>query len=167
MTIVSFTYRHARFSYLAFRLLITQVVALAALPSCNSFKEPDFRNVENITLRQLGKKESVIRMDVRYYNPNKTRLKLKEANGEVWIDGKHLGPFRLDSLVHIPGKAEFTLPVSLQVEMERLVQNSLSLFLNKEVNVKLEGRAKVGKGIIFINYPIRYEEKQNLGKLLK
>lgn len=153
------------FSILPFRLL--SLAILLTFACCKSFKEPDFKNVENIKLSRLGKKESVLRMDVRYYNPNKTRLKLKEATGEAWIDDQFLGNFKLDTLVYVPGQAEFTLPVSLQVEMGPLVQNSLVLFLNKEVNVKLEGRARVGKGIIFINYPIRYEGKQNLGKLLK
>jgi hypothetical protein len=30
------------------------------------------------------------------------------------------------------------------------------------VKVKLEGKAKVGRGGIFVNYPIRYEGKQPL-----
>jgi len=140
---------------------------LAGLSSCQSLKEPEFRNVETIRLARVKRGEPILLMDVRYYNPNKTRLKLKEASGEAWLDGNFLGSFKMDSLVHIPGQGEFSLPVSLQVDMSKLLQNSLSAFLSKEVTVKIDGKAKVGKGIIFINYPISYEGKQNLEKMLK
>jgi hypothetical protein len=33
----------------------------------------------------------------------------------------------------------------------------------QEVKVKLDGNARVGRGGIFINYPIKYEGMQKLG----
>lgn len=146
-------------------LLLLLIIVL--LSSCQSFKAPEFRNVENIRLAKLGRAESTLLADVRYYNPNKTKLKLKEAHGEAWLDGTYLGNFTVDSLVHIPGEAEFSLPVSLRTDMSKILQNSLSAFLKKEVTIKIQGRAKVGKGIVYINYPINYEGKQELEKLLK
>jgi hypothetical protein len=37
---------------------------------------------------------------------------------------------------------------------------------SKEVMLRVEGKAKVGKGAIFINYPIRYEGKQRVDSLM-
>ena len=137
------------------------------LNSCDTLREPDFRSVENIRVARLGKSETTLTMDVRYYNPNKTRVKLKEAAGSAWMDGNFLGNFKMDSIVNIPANAEFTLPVSLEVDMKKLLRNSLAAILNKEVIIKLEGQAKLGKGFVFINYPIRYEGKQEVEKLLR
>lgn len=143
------------------------VFAVLLMASCDSYSEPEFRAVDNLQVSWVERQESILSMDVLYFNPNKARLKLKKASGEAWLDGTYLGRFSMDTLVHIPAKAEFTLPVTLQVDMSKLLQNSLVAFLNKEVTLRIEGKAKVGKGIIYINYPIRYEGKQDLEKLLK
>ena len=57
------------------------------LPSCNSFKEPDFKRIDNINLDKLGVKESTLSLNLYYFNPNNSKLKLKEVQGKAWLDG--------------------------------------------------------------------------------
>lgn len=143
------------------------VCLLSGLLSCTSFKEPDFRNVDNIRVGGSGNGSTTLSMNVHYYNPNNTRLKLKEAKGKAWLEGNFLGDFKMDTLVHIPARGEFSMPVVLDLDKKAILGNSLLSLLKKEVTIKMEGKAKVGKGIFFISYPIRYEGKQDLKKLLK
>ena len=143
------------------------VAAAYLMGSCNSMKEPDLRGIENVKMGKLGFKESTVSLDLHYFNPNKSRLKLKSAEGDAWVDERLLGHFIIDTLVHIPGKADFWLPAKLKVDMKNIPQNLSSAFLQKEVTIKIDGMARLGKGMIFINYPIHYEGKQNLGELLK
>ena len=137
------------------------------LGSCRAIREPEFRAVENLRVDRLGRTASALSLDILYHNPNKTRIKLKEAYGDAWLDGTFLGTFKMDTLINIPANGEFLFPVILEVDMKKLFQNSLSALLNKEVTIKLAGRARIGKGFVFINYPIRYEGKQDLEKLLR
>ncbi len=137
------------------------------LPSCRSIKSPDFVGIENPRLQSLDLNESTLAMDLRYFNPNKSRLKLKEAVGDAYIDGVMLGHFNMDTLINIPANEEFILPVKLKVDMKNVLKNSLATFLKNEVMIKLDGKAKVGKGSIFIRYPILYEGKQNISELLR
>jgi LEA14-like dessication related protein len=123
--------------------------------------------IENPRLESFGLNESTLAMDLRYFNPNKSRLKLKEAEGDAYIDGTMLGHFNMDTLINIPANEEFILPVKLKVDMKTILQNSITSFLKNEVMIKLDGKAKVGKGSFFIRYPIRYEGKQNLSELMK
>ena len=146
---------------------IVLVVAVILQTSCDSYREPEFRSVDNLQVNRVEQQESTLSMNVLYFNPNKARLKLKKASGQAWLNNTYLGRFSMDTLVLIPAKGEFTLPVTLQVDMSKLLQNSLAAFLNREVTLRIEGKAKVGKGIIYINYPIQYEGKQDLKKLLK
>jgi hypothetical protein len=143
-------------------LLLVTLVA-----SCGSIKAPEFRGVENIRVTKLGVKNTLLALDLHYFNPNKSRLKLKEAEGDAWLDGRLLGHFQIDSLVEIAPLAEFRLPVVLQLEMSQLLSNTVYAFLNPEVNLKIEGKARVGKGGLFIRYPLRYEGKQNIADLLR
>lgn len=135
--------------------------------SCGSVKEPDFKSIQNVRISKFGMNESSLTIDLYYFNPNRSRLKLKSADGDAWIENNYLGHFTIDSLIHIPANGDFILPVKLQIDMRKLFKNSLLTFLAKEVVIKMEGTARVGKGFIFINYPIRYEGKQNLEELLK
>lgn len=147
--------------------LILFLTPLLFLASCGKVKAPDFKRIENVRISKLGLSESILTLDLHYYNPNNFRVKLKEAEGDAWIENNLLGHFTIDTLVHIPANAEFILPVKLEVAMGKIFKNSLAVFLSKEVVIKIEGKARLGKGLVYINYPIRYEGKQDLEKLLK
>jgi len=140
---------------------------VSLLAACGSVKEPEFREIENLRLARLGFNESTLAFDLHYFNPNKFRVKLKEAEGDIWFDENLLGHFTIDSLVPIPALADFRLPVELKAAMGQLMKNSLAAVFNKEVQVKIQGRAKLGKGLVYISYPIRYEGRQKLGDLLR
>ncbi|MBK9570226.1 MAG: LEA type 2 family protein [Chitinophagaceae bacterium] len=137
------------------------------LLSCGTVKEAEFRNIENVRMDQFGLKESTLTLDLLFLNPNNFRVKLKKMEGDVWIDEKLLGHFLIDTLIHIPARANFRLPVKLKANMNQLLKNSLAALLNKEVLLKVAGFAKVGKGLVFIRYPIRYEKNQKFADLLK
>ena len=141
---------------------------LAALHfSCKSFKEPTFQGIENVQLGKMGPGESSFTLDMHYFNPNRSGLKMKEAEGDAWMDGNYLGHFTMDTLINIPGNNDFRLPIKFKASMGQLLKNSFAAMLGKESLLKVEGKARVGKGGIFIRYPIHYEGKHNLGELLK
>ena len=142
-------------------------VFLITFYSCKSFKQPDFRGIENLKLSKIGLSQSTLRLDLVYYNPNKTKLKLKSADGDTFLDGNLLGHFTIDTLINIPALGEFSLPVKLDMNMKKLLQNSAVLLLKNEITLKVDGKAKVGKGSIFINYPIHYEGRQRTDSLMK
>jgi LEA14-like dessication related protein len=105
---------------------------------------------------------STLSVNVRYYNPNKSDLKLKDARGDAYIDSIYLGHFSMDTVIKITKLSDFTIPVTLKANMKNIYRNAISLFLNKEFNIRLEGQCKVGKGGVFFPYPIRYQGKQAL-----
>jgi LEA14-like dessication related protein len=137
------------------------------LLSCRSMKDPDFKGIENVRPGGLGLKNSTILMDLHYFNPNNSRLKLKRAEGDAWLENISLGHFTLDTLIEIPAHNDFWLPVSMEVDMKHVLQNTAILVLKTEVTVKVEGNARIGKAGLYINYPIHYEGKQNTAELIK
>ena len=137
------------------------------LMSCSSFREPDFKGIENVKTTAISLSHTSLAIDLHYFNPNNTQIKLKNAEGDAWIDGTPLGRFFMDTLILIPAKADFRLPVKLELEMKSVLKNSLAVFLKNEVMLKIEGQARIGKAGFYINYPVRYEGKQNISGLLK
>jgi LEA14-like dessication related protein len=151
-----------------FRKLLPSLplLLLVFLGSCFSVKEPELKGIGNIKLGGFNARSSTLFLDLEYFNPNQFKVKLKNASGDAWINGNKLGHFTIDSTVNIPANAPFHLPVRMAVDMKKLLTNSMSLFLNNEVLLKVEGNARLGKAGFFINYPLKYEGKQNFSSLV-
>lgn len=138
------------------------LACLFGLSFCGKPKQPDYIDFQHLKLHKAGLNQSVITFDLRYFNPNSYRLQLKQASVDVYFNDKYVGHSSLDSLIQVPAKDTFMIPVSMQIDMKSLVKNAMQLLMNPDVMVKLNGNAKVGKGGIFINVPINYEGKQRI-----
>jgi LEA14-like dessication related protein len=125
-------------------------------------REPEFIDARNFGLRSIGSKTSTVSADLFYYNPNNLGLQMKRAELDVYIDDRFLGHSLLDTLIIIPKKDTFSIPVIMEVEMKNLFPNAFSLLTKTEVNLRIEGTAKIGKGGVFLNIPVKYQGKQQI-----
>lgn len=139
---------------------------LFILCSCRTLKDPVFNGIENVEVSSLGTQHSQVVVNLRYFNPNSSGGRLKEAQGDAWMDSVYLGKFTVDSTIQIPANGEFTVPVTLAVDMKRVLRNSLAILLKKDVTVRIEGTARAGKGGIYRRFALKYEGKQDVRKLL-
>ena len=130
--------------------------------SCRAMKEPDYKSIDSFSIKSVSGDTSTIALNLRYYNPNRHKLRLKEAEGDAYIDSVYLGHFSMDTVVRIKKLSDFNVPVILKANMKNISRNALSVFMKKEFNVRLEGHCKVGKGGIYFPYVIHYEGKQAL-----
>lgn len=147
--------------------IILSILFLFLLSSCRKIQDPVFNSIENIRVGKLGFGTSLMTFDVHYFNPNNSRASMKEAEGEAWLDSNYIGHFHVDTMVSIPARSNFTVPVKLDVDMKYLLMYSLSGLKNEEVLVTVKGKAKVGKAGIYKNIAINYEGNQNLAQLVK
>jgi LEA14-like dessication related protein len=129
-------------------------------------EDPVLNGIENIKLSKLGFGTTVMAFDVRYFNPNKTKAKLMAAEGEAWFDSSYIGHFHVDTIVNIPAKADFTIPVRLDVDTKAFLKYSFSKAKNEDVMITVNGKARVGKGGIFKSIPLHFEAKKNLAQLI-
>jgi len=106
-------------------------------------------------------------MDVRLYNPNNYRMKLKKADLDVFMSNDHLGKMNVAKKYTVPRMDTFLLPVTLDVDMQKVLPNALQLFLNSEVTVKLTGSVKAGRHGVFVRVPVNYEGKQDIRRAIK
>src|SRR5689334_10518588 len=97
-------------------LFLTSLFSLLIFSSCKDIKDPELRGFDSVEIIKPGFIKSTVRINVRYYNPNRFNAKLKEAQGEAWIDNIYLGTFQVDSLIQVPALNEFVVPVDLTFE---------------------------------------------------
>src|SRR5262245_37876847 len=144
------------------RKIFFGVFIIALFASCRAMKEPDYKGIDSFKIMSVNGDTSTLSLNVRYYNPNNRNLQLKDAVGDAYVDSLYLGHFSMDTVIKIAKNADFIVPVLLRANMKNIYQNAASVFLNKEFNIRLEGQCKVGRGSIFIHYPIHYQGKQSL-----
>jgi hypothetical protein len=87
-------------------------------------------------------------------------LQLKTTELDIFLNNNYLGHSVQEQLVEIPRRAEFAIPVRIDVDMKNLLRNGLTALINNEVMVKVIGTVKVGKANIFKSLPVNYEGKQ-------
>lgn len=148
----------------SFHLKKTSLLALLALFlfACRKPQGFDYRSIKNVKIENMGFDKTLLAMDLVYYNPNGFGVDLKKVDCDIYIDNSYLGKYQLDTLMHIPRKAEFNLPSRIAVDMKTIVKNSLNLLFSKEVLVQVKGTTRVGKAGFFTNVPFSYESRHKL-----
>ena len=137
------------------------VVLLASCASSN-VQEPEYRDIRNIRMVDLGVLQSTAGIDLIYYNPNNFGVTLSEARGDVYIDNQYLGRFSLAEKVQVGKRSEFVVPATIKVDMIGALKNHRDIYKKKEAMIRIEGMARVKKSGISKDVPIRYQSMQNL-----
>lgn len=145
-----------------FRVGILIMTIWGVVSSCEKAKDLEFVRVAGITFDNLGFSKSVVRLTLAYYNPNNFNLKLKDASFDLFFDDTPVGHSVQDTMIAIPAKDTFYFPVKLEVNMENVVKNAWGALMNKEVTIRATGNCKVGKGGVYLPFPIKCETKQPL-----
>ncbi len=128
--------------------------------SCSAPKDVEYRSYSNLSLEKLGFNSSQVKLSLQYYNPNNFGLQLKKTELDIFINNNFLGHSSSDSLIRIPRRDTFSVPIKFDVDMQHAYKNAFSSLFNNEVTVKVTGRLKVGKANVFMSMPVSYEGKQ-------
>lgn len=141
-------------------IYVFTVVVITLLVSCSNPRDLEYQDVKNFRLMELSMKPKV-GMDVQFYNPNKFGMTMKDADVDLYLNGKLVGHAQLDNSYDVPGLDTFLLPVTLTADLQQVLPNALAILANNKIEVELKGRVKAGRGV-FINIPINYKGEQEL-----
>ena len=146
----------------------TAMLVLILLTGCHHPEAPEYYGFQDLRIGTVTGQQATLSTTLKFYNPNPYSLQLKRAEVDVKLNSIPSGHSLLDSTIFIPGKDTFYVPVSMQVDLSSILSNALSLLLNKDrqVNVTLDGRVKLKRGIVSFSRPFHYEGKQDLNELL-
>ena len=148
-----------------FTLLSAMTLFLVSCGSSN-VKEPEYRDIRNIRLVDVGVLQSTAGVDLIYYNPNNFGVTISEARGDVYIDNEYLGRFSLGEKVQVGRRSEFVVPALIKLDMIGAVKNHRDLYKKKDAMIRIEGMARVKKSGFSRDIPIKYESMQNLERFM-
>lgn len=132
------------------------------LAGCQKPQGFDYRDIKNVKIENMGFDKTLLSMDLVYYNPNGFGVDLKKVDCDVYVDNSYLGKYQLDTLMHIPRRAEFNLPSRIAIDMKTVLKNSLNMLFSQEVLINVKGTTRVGKAGFYTNVPFNYEARHQL-----
>ena len=149
------------------KTILFAAAVLAIFSSCgtNNIRQPEYRDVRNIHLIELGPLQSTAGVDLVYYNPNGFGVQVATAMGDIYVDSSYFGRFELSDKVQVKKKSEFTLPTLVKIDMISAIKNQRDLLKKKEALVRIEGTATVKKAGMSREVPIKYESMQDIEKI--
>lgn len=145
-------------------IISTLALGVVLLSSCGTanIKEPEYRDIREIKLIEVGLLQSTAGIDLVYYNPNNFSVQLSEARGDVYVDNAYLGRFSLDDKVRVGKRSEFIVPAVIKLDMIGAIKNQREILKKKEVLVRIDGIARVKKAGVSRDLPIKFEAMQNI-----
>jgi LEA14-like dessication related protein len=143
-------------------LIAFLLLSFLSITACRQPEIPEYQALENFSLGRIGMKETVVSADLKYFNPNNYELQFRRADLAIAINDRPVGNTVLDTLIRIPKKDTFYVPVQMKVNMKQLLGNALSLLMNDELDVKVNGTIRMGRSGFFMNIPVNYQGKQKI-----
>lgn len=141
--------------------ILSTLLIVIFFSSCKKPQGFDYRDVRNVEIKALGFDKSALSMDLVYFNPNSFGVDLRKVDCDIFVDNNYLGKYKLDTILHISRRSEFTLPSRIEVDMKGIFKNLLSVIFNKEIVLNVKGTTRVGKAGIFVTVPFNYTGKHS------
>jgi LEA14-like dessication related protein len=140
-------------------------IILLAVFSCTNVKDPVFKHLDNFRVKNFGLQQTTIGFNVTYYNPNNFGVTVKEAEADIYLDTVYLGKFTQDQEVYVDKNADFSLPLSGGIPLQKALEINLKNIGSRDILLKADGSVKVGKAGLFINKEVHYQGKHRLDQL--
>lgn len=139
--------------------LVLGVILLAA--GCAPKEPVVLREVQIIQVSPGKDGNPILKANAIFHNPNKASMKLKQIDLEIMLDNKRVAVIdqQMDSM--IKGRADFTLPLEVQLQLKEvgLLDTILSLFGGKRYEVRFVGNLKVRVSGFPVKIPINYKDQ--------
>jgi LEA14-like dessication related protein len=132
--------------------------------SCVPKDEVVFKGVKNITVEANQQGEPILKADALFYNPNKAKMKLKEINADVLVNGKPAAQVRQKMKISIPAESDFSVPVAAQLSLKELglLDTIVNLLGGKKYDVQYSGFVRIAVHGVTIKVPFTYKEQIRL-----
>ena len=146
------------------RRLLTILVAALVFSSCVPKKPVVLRQIRNVVIETVTDGAPVLRGDAVFQNPNPVRMKLKEINVEVFVDGEKSAHADQKLSSVIPANAEFTVPLEIHLTLKKvgLLDTVLSLLSGRKYDIQLKGFIRVRVHGITVKVPVDYSDEIRL-----
>lgn len=119
-----------------------------------------FKGVRNMAIEVDGS-NPILRADAYFNNPNDLRMKLKEINVDVLVDGKRSAQVQQKLKIVIPAQADFSVPIEARLSLKELglLDALANLLGGKKYTIQYIGFIRVAVHGVTIKVPVKHQEE--------
>lgn len=132
--------------------------------ACTPKEDIVFKGVKNIAVEVDSGNDPILKAEAFFHNPNAIRMKLKEINVDVLVEGKTSAHVRQNLKLIIPAQADFSVPLEAKLSLKELglVNTIVSLLGGKKYEVQYVGYIRVKVHGVTIKVPVKHKEELRL-----
>lgn len=129
--------------------------------SCTPKEKIVFKGVKNIEVQMDDNQEPLLTAEAFFYNPNNVKMKLKEVNVDVLVNGKLSAKVRQNLKLVIPPQADFSAPINARLSLKELglLDTIINLIGGKKYEIQYVGFIRVAVHGITIKVPVNSKEE--------
>jgi LEA14-like dessication related protein len=123
-----------------------------------------FRSVNNVFVDVGSGGSPLLKGDAVFFNPNKTRMKLKEINLEIFVNGKSAAKADQKLDITAPPNSTFSVPLEVRLSLkdQGLLDTVFSLLGGKKYEVQYHGFIRVKVHGVTVKIPVDYKDEVKL-----
>ena len=145
-------------------LRLSYFILILLISSCVPKEQLVLRGINDIIVETGAGGTALLKAKAIFYNPNNSRMKLKEINVEIFVNGKKSAHAdqHLNSI--IPAKAQFSVPLEVQLSLKEfgLFDTVMSLLGGKQYEIHYVGYIRVRVHGITVRVPINFKDQVKL-----
>lgn len=146
------------------------IVILLIIACQDLIRDIEFKRLEEVQIQTTENKKAKLKGTFILYNPNPAEVDIREANFDVWLDGKTIGTIQqsLDATLPANGEEGVTLEMDLDLsdiltlEKGGILDMGLKLLRKEDLMVTYNGKFKTGRSSFSL--PIKVEKSINLSE---
>src|SRR5215831_20077965 len=100
------------------RGLFINLLCCLAIAGCHQPQAPEYYGFQDLRIGHADGQQASLGTTLKFYNPNPYNLTLKSAEMDVLINGKPAGHSVLDTVVLVPKRDTFYVPVTMQLNLQ-------------------------------------------------
>jgi len=144
----------------SFVLILYCLTLFACVPK----EEIVFKGVSDITVDISDAGKPILKANGYFFNPNKVKMKLKEVDVEVFVDGTKSATVKHELDVAIAGKSDFSVPIiaELVLKQNSFLDAVVGLLGGKKYEVIFKGYIRVRVHGITVKVPVSQKQELKL-----
>jgi len=142
---------------------LTLLLAWVTL-SCAPKEPVVFKGVKNITVDLSTDGKPLLKGDVYFYNPNKTKAKLKDVDVVVLVDGEQSAEVKQHLDFPVPAQSDFSVPIVAKLTLKEngLLNTVFGLLGGKKYEVVFTGYIRIAVHGVAIKVPVSQKQEIKL-----
>lgn len=140
--------------------LLFFILVLILVTSCVPKNTIILKDVKNVALDQTDLENAILNGEAVFYNPNSSRLRLREINVDVFVDGKKSAFVNQKLSALAKPKSDFTVPLKVNLSLKDfgLMDALMSLLGGKKYEIHYKGYLKAKVNGVPIRVPVDHKE---------